>query len=114
MLRGVGGLATTRLRLLVLLVAREDVLLAGAAAFFAVRFFADVAAAESGALCFAAPVGADSTGAFAKVPIPGQSRHNNKADVRYNVFLSNIPSRSNHWLARDPVRQHSKQPKPTL
>jgi hypothetical protein len=93
---------------------REDILLAGAAGFLVLRFFDDVAAADAGALGFAAPVEADSTGAFANEPIPGQSRHSSKADVRYKVFLSNMPSRSNHWLVRQPVHRHSKQPKPTL
>jgi len=114
MLLAVGALAATRLLLLVLLAARELPLPAGSAAFFvlgafALRLFADVGDAL---LFFTASDEAASTGA-AKEPIPWQSRHNNKTDVRNNGFLSKISSRSNHRLARDvvqPTLQTAKSP----
>jgi hypothetical protein len=82
MLRGVGALVMSRLRLLTL----ELCLLLGLAAFvapvdFALRFLADFAAGEDEVLCFAPWMEATSEGAFAKEPVPGQSRHSSKVNI---------------------------------
>lgn len=118
MLRAVGGLAVTRLLLLVFLPNRELLLAAGSAAFlvlgaFALRFFADV---EAALLLFTASDEADPAGA-ANEPIPCQSRQSNNADVCNNDFLSKISSRSNESACagrRPPTLQTAKAHTMTL